>query len=1505
MSQAGSQFEQTMYLDDDEISAVSDFNFSVATGEEQTFTEKKDDIDENFLLEVNDNRHHNNRFQHGHHHHHTIQGIHAHNYHSTIDNFQAAHDLHSQNESTIASLTGTDLYTYNPDGDTVGFDLSTIFGTESVVSEAELETITESLNNAEISNAGLRKRLYNRTKLLEQVKESYIRDVVSLKHVINKILSGTEKEKVLDQYYSQIPSLDLRKNLQLYGPTNSSMKVYPCTECGGHLEITVMDSDRVAKLEKRLVESIEKENKLRLSVAKLDTLIDSAVTEKNAEFRTHQEEKRFLYSEVRRLKEELENTTTENKRALQENKKERDRVRVVQEQNKELNEHSVRLAEREKDLTDLRSQHTDLQQSHKKLNVEKAALIDELSEKNDKIGELNEKNKQISSELRSVKMDLADVDNRRKEIIELNNALTNELASQKKEYKLLDDKFQTYKNEMKDLLEISARDVAAAEAVADQLRDTVSDLKKNIKELDLTILKEKENVRDKEKVIVEKDRVIEAKEQVIGEKVAEIESLEEAVSSMKQFLADSIQVRSTTPHHISSKHVMESVFPDEDDDLNIPGADEHVLDDMKDLFADGSDIVNSLDSAGDKPGTPIDPNRSGSRGKVHTQRVRAAKGTLAPNAADGKDGTGDSIVTHNRAQFHKKTRPHKKKAAAMLDATLADFNSDEEDEEIRTYYHLLRQKQEYLKVKDNGDAASPSPSSSPVRSKSKKSISKKSFGKKSFSRDDETRLMEIADSPKLQQHMNKMKQKKDAKMNLMGNAALSNEEMSMLAELAGAIGSDIGTQTSIAPVPRTAQSFSQNVDLLEAGDDDEEEGDDEDDEEDDDDNEEETLLLPPRADAPYEEIMLRSSLLEALRESESNKFASRAINGSVDTLSLYGDILSTALKSIWKSLIFNRKSLDFITKIDLMFNGILSTNQADPQMAVMKFVQTIKEIVPLAGVSIHGSPNLLAIWSSALCSTNQDIQLRDLLLPTNVDERTYLYKEYNDYFGNDAAGQLNKINTALAVLNRMTSYTDTKLTELCEKSINVLKDWSDSKKISLNLETLIENAQNAVKETYEAQVKSVTKDSNMASKRYEAAKQQVVELQQKLEVATAYVEDFEKVKLELAAKIKTITQYKLEMDGMTRAASEQAVAYENLHNQLQDANRKLLEVEKVRKEREALIEVKNDKIQQLNGTIKTLEESIAPITKERDFYKERERVRREGLTEGSCQATEDMADVSIQTEFIDPNMSLRPVIATTVKHNKIIRPKYPHPVTMADMVDNPYVQAQERILHKILTFGANSINMDDDQIFNGHLPESSTNHFSTSTSDDMSEVSDVSKFDLSQLSSVISSVYTPKPEISDPITYEPISRVHFPLANKKNKQNIKLNSINSPNRGGFLSPMKTSTMPPELEVSNRKPLPVGRKTLTQQRLASLIVSPLSLHNASVKNKGITTNAINDDHFDDSNIDCSDTNSVDSSSNINSVYHLDNASSSGSKKIKYISTDSMVDLRKKFLQYKSN
>ena len=515
-----------MYLDDDEISAVSDFNFSVATGEEQIFTEKKDDIDENLLLDVNDNRHHNNRFQHGHYHHHTIQGIHAQNYHSTIDNFQTAHDLHSQNESTIASHTGTDLYTYNPDGDTVGFDLSTIFGSESIVSEAELETITESLNNAEVSNAGLRKRLYTRTKLLEQVKESYIRDVVSLKHVINKILSGTEKEKVLDQYYSQIPSLDLRKNLQLYGPTNSSMKVYPCTECGGHLEITVMDSDRVAKLEKRLVESIEKENKLRLSVARLDTLIDSAVTEKNTEFRTHQEEKRFLYSEVRRLKEELENTSTENKRIMQENKKERDRVRVVQEQNKELNEHSVRLAEREKDLTDLRSQYTDLQQTHKKLNVEKSALIEELSEKNDKIGELNEKNKHISAELRSVKMDLADVDSRRKEIIELNNNLTNELTSQKKEYKLLDDKFQTYKNEMKDLLEISARDVAAAEAIADQLRDTVSDLKKNIKELDLIILKEKENVRDKEKVILERDQVIAAKDQVIGEKAAEIESLE-------------------------------------------------------------------------------------------------------------------------------------------------------------------------------------------------------------------------------------------------------------------------------------------------------------------------------------------------------------------------------------------------------------------------------------------------------------------------------------------------------------------------------------------------------------------------------------------------------------------------------------------------------------------------------------------------------------------------------------------------------------------------------------------------------------------------------------------------------------------------------------------------------------------------------------------------------------------------------------------------------------------
>jgi hypothetical protein len=299
-----------MYIDDDEISAVSDFNFSLEPGDEQIHSEIKDNSDENLLLGRNENRHHGNRHHGNHSHHHTIQGIHTHNYHSTIDNFQASHDLQSHNDSTIISQTGTDLYTYNPDGDTVGFDLSTIFGSDSIVSEAELETITESLNNAEVTNAGLKKRLYTRTKLLEQVKESYIRDVVSLKHIINKVLSGSEKEKVLDQYYSQIPSLDLRKNLQLYGPTNSSMKVYPCTECGGHVEITVMDSDRVAKLEKRLVESIEKENKLRLSVARLDTLVDTAVNDKNKDFRTHQEEKRFLYSEVRRLKEELESTGT-------------------------------------------------------------------------------------------------------------------------------------------------------------------------------------------------------------------------------------------------------------------------------------------------------------------------------------------------------------------------------------------------------------------------------------------------------------------------------------------------------------------------------------------------------------------------------------------------------------------------------------------------------------------------------------------------------------------------------------------------------------------------------------------------------------------------------------------------------------------------------------------------------------------------------------------------------------------------------------------------------------------------------------------------------------------------------------------------------------------------------------------------------------------------------------------------------------------------------------------
>jgi len=203
----------------------------------------------------------------------------------------------------------------------------------SYASETEIASMSAALNEAEEGIVQLRKRLKKRVGIIAHIRNAYLKDVITLKHIINDVLTNNERQQVMNQYNAYLPSLDLRQYLELHGPKNSKLIVKPCIECGGYMEIMLDSGDTVRKLEAQLQYQKEKKEKLRIKIAEQDFLIEQEQKEKNVNIRSHNDEKRVLYNEIRKLKEEVENATTENIRVLKENKKMRDQVHIYKEEN--------------------------------------------------------------------------------------------------------------------------------------------------------------------------------------------------------------------------------------------------------------------------------------------------------------------------------------------------------------------------------------------------------------------------------------------------------------------------------------------------------------------------------------------------------------------------------------------------------------------------------------------------------------------------------------------------------------------------------------------------------------------------------------------------------------------------------------------------------------------------------------------------------------------------------------------------------------------------------------------------------------------------------------------------------------------------------------------------------------------------------------------------------------------------------------------------------------------
>ena len=136
----------------------------------------------------------------------------------------------------------------------------------------------------------LKMRLVRRTAMIDEIRKCYLRDVVIIKNVLHDVIIDSEREIVVKELASRLPSLDLMKSLPIHAPMNTELRISPCEACGGRVEAVMVDSDEVVKLQKVVSQMRERESRFKANLAELDAKLEVAVRDRAENSRQHHEE---------------------------------------------------------------------------------------------------------------------------------------------------------------------------------------------------------------------------------------------------------------------------------------------------------------------------------------------------------------------------------------------------------------------------------------------------------------------------------------------------------------------------------------------------------------------------------------------------------------------------------------------------------------------------------------------------------------------------------------------------------------------------------------------------------------------------------------------------------------------------------------------------------------------------------------------------------------------------------------------------------------------------------------------------------------------------------------------------------------------------------------------------------------------------------------------------------------------------------------------------------------
>lgn len=1063
----------------------------------------------------------------------------------------------------------------------------------------DLESLHDAYKASRQEVKDLSKRMKSRAVLIDKIRSAYLRDVVTIKHCLNDVLTGKEKKMVMDEFVGRLPSVDLAGYLDLYKPPNTKMRMKKCEECGGHVDVIIKDSDHVERLMKVIERYKEREEGMGITIATQDAEAEANEKKRVAALRQHTEEKHVMYNQMKKLNTDIASTQAENEKMKKATGGYRDEIRAQKAEIDRLLVKEQKLADLEVEANDLRMNLRSLTGDVSKQEGEVTGLRKELDESQVKCKKLQDTLDKSQALSRDLDAKIAVHKKEEKKLKDLNEFLEKNLEEKSVAVVQLVGQVSELKEEKEFMQTEGAMEMEALNKVTEGLTEENNKLESALSEKKQSELSLQKTLKAAEALIAQKDSTIKSRELEMRALAAEVEALQEELAALKLFVSETVANRRTPSRANRDRDGLSDEEEDEVDNI-------WVADDDSTLASDNASAVGGLEAPA--PQSTVEPalapaspspdsvdisSRGPSAASIRHSMSRkpADQEPIAPQEGRPMDASSHDAPAHEVQQRHVKYD------ASVTATQQAHGHVVQEQKPQLSAEELLAQGSPQPKMRKQAsiDESGGSVSSRTVESGGTPSRSTRSRPEGEGGADEEF-------------HTEGPSTEGPAKININAPTHSSVKE------------GKVAPPTVQANTKKKVRHDQRVVEQTQVD------------------------LLGPTDNASAGELMLRDAAILALKPELGSNPTKKAVNACRDIFAEFGRMLTESVEGVWNASLLSKRGLDLLVKAQTVSGSIMSMSELEKgdEEAHNKLGDMVSDVVPLIGSDV--GLKLSERWQTDISLHKAVAQLMIPTVDINVPEgspNSIVWESYDRFFGDKKKDYQAGLRELRKAIRDMTDYFDRQNATSNSAMVEMVKDWAEAKTIYYDLDNRLAAKGAQVKKDMLAEVEVVSRELGLANGRFDAAKAFSKKLEVKLETCTRRLNELEQLPPRISAleaEIAMLRKSKEEQAAMILAKEQQLEEAENKESGQAEA---IVAIEKtVEDMREALntssaAAVKNEQSFIFEAQQREKAENSVKI------LVEKEAARLAGMTDQSTDTALLMIDREQQTDYMTYPMSLR------------------------------------------------------------------------------------------------------------------------------------------------------------------------------------------------------------------------------------------------------------------------